>query len=63
LTRFWQVVEQKRRLAFLDPSRNTRSQSSLSQVPRRLLAPAPIMRAIPSAQMAVAIGTRAASTG
>lgn len=35
LTRFWQVIEQKRRLPFLDPSRNTRSQSSAPQVPSR----------------------------
>jgi Epoxide hydrolase N terminus len=63
LTRFWQVVEQKRRLAFLDPSRKARSQSWASQVPRRLAASPLIRRAMPSAQMAVVIGTRAASEG
>lgn len=62
-TRFWRVVEQKRRLAFFETSMNTRSQSLAAHVPRRSPCPIPIILAIPSAQIAVHIGTSAASTG
>jgi hypothetical protein len=35
LTRFWQVVEQKRRLALRDTSKKTRPQAGSSHAPKR----------------------------
>jgi hypothetical protein len=62
LTRFWHAVEQNRRLAFFDSSTKTRPQPSRWQRPRRSPWPSPIIWASPSAQIAVHMGTRAAST-
>ncbi len=63
MTLFWHVIEQNRRVAFLETSKKTRSQSGASQVPKRSPYPAPIMRARPSAQIDVHIGTNAMSIG
>ena len=63
MTRFWQVVEQKARLAFFVTSTKTRPQPGRSQVPRRWACPLPISRASASAQMAVHMGMSSASTG
>jgi hypothetical protein len=63
LTRFWQVVEQNRRLPLRETSKKTRPQAGASQAPKRSPCPAPTMRAMASAQTEDHMGTRATSAG